>query len=139
MQRRFDMNLSIENNAEMKSVTILLVDDESAVLNVTGSLLKAFGYKVVATSTPREALAVASDSQQQIDLIMTDIDMPEMNGRELVEQIIAIRPGIRILFVSGGYTYSLEDSKKWDAQTSFIPKPYNCKLLQEKLVLLLVG
>lgn len=137
MQRSLDVNLSINNDVEIKSVTILLVDDEPAVLNVTSSLLQILGYKVVAVLTPREALAIVSDSHQQIDLIMTDIDMPEMNGYELLEQIIAIRPGIRSLLVSGRHANSIKYNNRLGEQTPFIPKPYNSKLLQEKLGLLL--
>lgn len=133
------MNLSINNNAENKTITTLLVDDDLAVLYAISSLLQELGYKVIAVLTPREALAIASDIHQQIDLILTDIDMPEMNGYELVEQIIAIRPGIRFLFVSGGYSHSLQNNKRWDEQTNFILKPYICKLLQEKLEMLFAG
>lgn len=131
------MSLGIENSTDTKSATLLLVDDDPDVLSVTHSLTQELGYKVVAVSTPREALAIASDSHQQIDLILTDIDMPEMNGHELVEQIIIIRPGIRFLFTSGGYTHNLQNNNKWYVHTNFIHKPYNFKLLHEKLDILL--
>lgn len=131
------MDLSINNNAETKTLTILLVDDEPVVLKVTESFLQNFGYRVIAVLTPREALAIASDHHQQIDLFITDIDMPEMNGYELLEQIIAIRPGIRSLLVSGRHANSIKYNNRMGEQTPFIPKPYNSKLLQEKLELLL--
>lgn len=126
------MNRNREKNAETKFKTILLVDDNPSVLEVVSILLHEFGYTIIATSCPLKGITIASDSQQQIDLVLTDIDMPTMNGIQMVEQITAIRPGIRALFISGGHTFGLQN-KHIDVQTNFIPKPLGYKVLQGKL------
>ncbi len=81
--------------------TILLVEDERAVMEMANELLDQLGYVVLAAATPGEALKVANSYPGPIDLVVTDVIMPEMNGRELAEQIQARRPAIRILYISG--------------------------------------
>lgn len=81
--------------------TILLVEDERAVMEMAHELLDQLGYAVLAAATPGEALTVANSYPGEIDLMVTDVIMPEMNGRELAEQIRARRPAIKVLYISG--------------------------------------
>ncbi len=81
--------------------TILLVEDERAVIEMAHELLDQLGYVVLAAATPGEALKVANSYPDEIDLVVTDVIMPEMNGRELAEQIQARRPAIKVLYISG--------------------------------------
>ena len=81
--------------------TILIVDDEDLVLTMGQTILSHFGYQVLAANSGKKALEILSDKKRKIDLVITDLVMPTMSGRELVEQARKISPGIRILCTSG--------------------------------------
>lgn len=104
--------------------TILLVEDEVAILRMIRNVLARQGYSVMATSVPYEAIDMARSHSGKIDLLISDVIMPGMNGKDLSEKIIQLCPGIKCLFMSG-YTANviaphgmLEDSVK------FIQKPF---------------
>jgi CheY-like chemotaxis protein len=80
---------------------ILLVEDETAVREVTREVLLHAGYRVIESSNAREALQLAGAGGKQIDLLLTDVIMPEMNGAELASQLQAMRPGLVTVFMSG--------------------------------------
>ncbi|MBU1218992.1 PAS domain S-box protein [Myxococcota bacterium] len=115
-----------QKNAEIGGTeTILVVEDEPSILKMTRTMLERKGYSVITAASPGEALEKAQKHSGKIDLLMTDVIMPEMNGRFLAEKISATYPGIRLLFMSG-YTASviahhgvLEDG------VSFIQKPFS--------------
>ncbi|MCX7804304.1 MAG: transporter substrate-binding domain-containing protein [Planctomycetota bacterium] len=81
--------------------TILLVEDEEAILKLGESILAGLGYTVLAAGTSEEALAVSASHAGPIHLLLTDIIMPGMDGRELKEKIVRYRPDIRVLYMSG--------------------------------------
>jgi PAS domain S-box-containing protein len=81
--------------------TILLAEDEDAVRSIASSALQRWGYEVLAASDGLEALELSRRHQGQIHLLLTDVIMPGMNGRELAEQLATERPGIRVLYASG--------------------------------------
>jgi PAS domain S-box-containing protein len=81
--------------------TVLIVEDEPAILKLSQTILRGLGYSVMAARTPGEALRLAAAHAGVIDLLVTDVIMPEMNGRELADQLVAASPGLRCLFVSG--------------------------------------
>lgn len=80
---------------------ILLVEDETAILNLTTIILKSFGYSVLSASAPEEALKIAKEYSGEIKLLITDVIMPEMNGKELADKILLLFPKIKRLFMSG--------------------------------------
>ncbi|MFO7884315.1 MAG: cache domain-containing protein, partial [Desulfobacteraceae bacterium] len=82
------------------SETILLVEDEPTILKITRMMLERKGYTVLSAATPTEAVAKAKEHAGSIDLLMTDVVMPEMNGRDLAEKIISLYPEITLLFMS---------------------------------------
>jgi two-component system cell cycle sensor histidine kinase/response regulator CckA len=109
---------------ERGSETILLVEDEEAVRALTSRILKKQGYNVIAAQHGREAMDIATREEGHIDLVLTDIVMPGINGRGLVERLSGIRPGIKSLYMSG-YTDDdivrrgfIEPSKR------FLQKPF---------------
>ena len=113
--------------------TILLVEDESSILGMATAMLRHLGYTVLATRTPSEALRLVQTHPGPIDLLMTDVVMPEMNGLELAKQAAAIRPQLAHLFMSG-YTADvvlhrglLEDG------VPYLPKPFSMKELALRL------
>ncbi len=85
--------------------TILLVEDEPGVRAVTARILRDLGYAVVEADGPAHALEIAEAGTAQVDLLLTDVMMPDMNGRQLADRLTALRPGLPVLFMSG---YSFE-------------------------------
>jgi two-component system, cell cycle sensor histidine kinase and response regulator CckA len=89
--------------------TILIVDDEPDVRAVARDMLKVKGYTTLDTGDPTLALRIARTESQPIHLLLTDVVMPLMNGRELVEQMRTIRPAMKILYMSAYSTETVED------------------------------
>jgi CheY-like chemotaxis protein len=103
----------------------LLVEDDGMVRQLTTTMLTALGYTVLAAETPAAALALADEVTARIDLLATDIVMPEMNGRELSEKITARRPDIRTLFMSGYSTNAVTLNALLDRGTTLLQKPFS--------------
>ena len=106
--------------------TILIVDDEPEVRAVARDMLKAKGYTTLDTGDPTLALRIARTESQPIHLLLTDVVMPLMNGRELVEQMRPIRPGIKILYMSAYSTETIEDyGIRLSPGEPFVMKPFS--------------
>ncbi len=101
--------------------TVLVVDDEEAILNFIKESLEIYGYNVLATTDPVDALDMFKKAPDNISLVITDIVMPLMNGRELAKEMKAIKPGVRILEISG-YTGYVDEGE--DKSTGFVQKPF---------------
>jgi two-component system cell cycle sensor histidine kinase/response regulator CckA len=89
--------------------TILIVDDEPEVRAVARDMLQAQGYTTLDTGDPTLALRIVRTEAQQIHMLLTDVVMPLMNGRELVDQIHMIRPAMKVLYMSAYSTETIED------------------------------
>jgi PAS domain S-box-containing protein len=113
-----------------RSGVVLLVEDEETVRQMATDILMEGGYTVLAAATPQEALAISANSAQKIDLLLTDVIMPEINGRELSRSIKGMRPEIKVLFMSG-YAADILSEGGEDAATSFIKKPFSVQALLE--------
>jgi len=81
--------------------TILLVEDEAAILTMGTKMLESLGYRVIAASSPVEALGLAGEHGAALDLVVTDVVMPQMNGSELVERLRTTQPNVPVLYMSG--------------------------------------
>ena len=81
--------------------TVLLAEDDEGVRDFVGEVLRASGWTVVTAASPTEALASAARQSLAIDLLVTDVVMPGMNGGELADKLVAMRPGLRVLFITG--------------------------------------
>jgi len=81
--------------------TVLLAEDDEGVRDSVGEVLRASGWEVVMAASPAEALASAARQSLVIDLLVTDVVMPGMNGGELADKLVAMRPGLRVLFITG--------------------------------------
>lgn len=113
--------------------TLLLVEDEAALLELTQRLLEGAGYRVISSSRPLEALHLASTCPDSIALLVTDLVMPELNGSELYHRIHISRPDIRPLFLSGypAGTITLQDLSSKGA--GFLQKPFTRPALLAKI------
>jgi len=113
--------------------TILVVEDEEAILTLAGAILEGNGYTVLTARTPSEALALAEEPLGEIHLLLTDVVMPEMNGRELLERLRVRRPSIRSLFMSGYTDDVIAPSGVLGEGVWFIPKPFSVTALTRKV------
>ncbi len=113
--------------------TILIAEDEAAVLSLSKKILERQGYTVLAALTPGEAIAMAESHDGEIHLLLSDVVMPEMNGRVLRDRIQAIRPGIRTLFASGYPDEVITSSGLVDPDAPFLQKPFTVRGLAEKV------
>jgi PAS domain S-box-containing protein len=118
---------------------ILLVEDEPTILNLARSMLERLGYRVLTADTPREALQLAASRRGAIDLLMTDVVMPEMNGRDLARRLLATHPGLKLLFMSGYTANVIAHHGVLDEGVEFIQKPFSKKDLAVKVRQVLAG
>ncbi len=115
------------------SDTILLVEDEPAILDLTKIMLTRLGYSVLSASTPESAIQIAKNYNGRIDLLITDVIMPEMNGRELSERIFTMYPSVRTLFISGYTADVIAHHGVLDEGVHFIQKPFSISNLATKV------
>ncbi len=113
--------------------TILLVEDEPAILRMTLNMLESFGYTVLGASSPIEALHLAREYSSSINLLMTDVIMPGMNGRELARNLLTIHPEMKCLFMSGYTADVISRHGVLEKGDNFIQKPFSMKGLSEKI------
>jgi CheY-like chemotaxis protein len=113
--------------------TILLVEDELMILNMTATMLQRHGYNVLPASTPGEAIRLAGEHSGSIDLLMTDVIMPEMNGRDLAGNILLFCPNLKCLFMSGYTADVIGHHSVLDEDVHFIQKPFTLKDLTAKV------
>ncbi|MEP7028404.1 MAG: PAS domain S-box protein [Candidatus Eisenbacteria bacterium] len=111
--------------AALGGETILLVEDENAVRHVARRLLETRGYRVLEAEGGDAALAIARQGGQSIDLLLTDVIMPGMNGREVAEAVRALRPGLRVLYVSGHSGEVLNRLGGLGPGAHFLTKPFS--------------
>ena len=113
--------------------TVLLVEDEPAILALGKMMLERLGYRVLTAGTPGKALALAEEHSNEIQLLITDVVMPEMNGRNLADRLQSISPGIRDLFMSGYTAEVIADRGILEEGLNFIQKPFSMKALAVKV------
>ncbi|OGK88257.1 MAG: hypothetical protein A2X52_03875 [Candidatus Rokubacteria bacterium GWC2_70_16] len=121
------------DDAPRGSETILMVEDDAEVGDLTREMLEALGYAVLHASRPGEALASAEGCPGAIHLLLTDVVMPGMSGRDLADRVSRQRPGIRVLFMSGYTDNILAPHGVLDAGTALLQKPFTPVALARKL------
>ncbi len=104
--------------------TVLIVEDEEELLVIIGTSLESHGYSTLCTTSPRRALELCSEREGSIDLLVTDVIMPEMNGRQLQQRIEAISPGTKTLFISGYTADVVAQRGILEKETFFLQKPF---------------
>jgi DNA-binding NtrC family response regulator len=115
------------------SETILLTEAEGEVRRLAAEILTAQGYKVLETAAAAEALAIADGHAGAISLLVTDVVMPQMNGRELADRLVERRPGLRVLYMSGHTDDILVQHGVLEAGRAFIQKPFSMDALTRKV------
>jgi CheY-like chemotaxis protein len=115
------------------SESILLVEDEESVRELIAEALKAQGYNVLVAGNGQEALALAAPANCHIDLLISDVVMPGMSGRELAKRMAGSRPGMRVLYLSGYTEDAIVHHGVLDPGTAFLQKPFSLDALACKV------
>lgn len=113
--------------------TILVVDDDPSMLELVCYFLEKQGYLVLRASTPSRAIDITHEYDGTIDLLITDVMMPEMNGKELADNICTIRNGTKVLFMSGYTNDIIYNDILLNTNLQFIEKPFSSKIFHEKI------
>jgi len=113
--------------------TILLVEDEPLILTMAQSMLEMLGYTVLVAQTPGEAMHKATNHPERIDLLLSDVIMPEMSGLDLAQRMQLIRPGLKCLFMSGYTADILDRQTGGDEPVDLIEKPFMLQDLAAKV------
>lgn len=121
------------------NATILLVEDEPSLLGLTSALLKRLGYTVLAAGGPLEALEQARDFKEPIDLLITDVVMPEMSGRDLWKHLVQLRPSLKCVFMSGYTADIIAQHGMIQGDLNFLQKPFTKDALSASIRKALVG
>jgi CheY-like chemotaxis protein len=129
----------LERGTSASRGTILVVDDDEAVLNVACKVLRRGGYDVVPATGGADALEVAESYRGRFDLLLTDLVMPGMSGRELAEEVGARFPDIQVVFMSAYTDDEIVLDGLKTSEVSFIPKPFTVAGLREKVRRVIAG
>jgi len=105
--------------------TVLIVEDEPAILRLGSTILQRLGYTVLTAATPNAAFQVVVDHKDAIQLLITDVVMPEMNGRDLLDWLGTIKPGLKCLFMSGYTADAIAHHGVLDEGVRFLQKPFS--------------
>lgn len=116
-----------------KNPTLLIVDDERSVRELISLNLKAAGFEVYDAKSGREALEIAASPETNIDVLISDIIMPHMNGRDLANRIASMKPYIKVLFMSAYSAEILSNFKLCPDGADFIKKPFTMAALMERI------
>jgi CheY-like chemotaxis protein len=119
--------------AQRGGETILVVEDEPAILNITTRQLTSQGYTVLRASGPLEALRLAREHVGELHLLLSDVVMPEMNGRQLAQTLRSLFPSLKLLFMSGYTADVIATRGVLDEGTYFIQKPFTRNDLATKV------
>ena len=117
----------------LKTAAILLVDDDEMVRNITEMMLESAGHTVLVAETPEEALALCEKGGMDIDLLLSDVVMPQMDGKSLQKSIEALKPGIKTLFMSGYTASVIAHHGVLGKGMHFIQKPFSIEELVSKV------
>ena len=112
--------------------TVLVTEDEAAVRDMTARILGRGGYAVLTASSGEEALALMSDPATTIDLLLTDVVMPGMSGKELSDRAAVLRPGLRTIFMSG-YSQEFVGRRILEPGIWLVEKPFTAEVLLSRI------
>ncbi len=115
------------------SETIMIVEDEPAIINMARMMLESLGYTVLTAVASAEAIRLAREAPLKIDLLIADVIMPEMNGRDLAKEISAFYPDLKILFISGYTADIIAHHGVLDEGVNFISKPFSIEQISAKV------
>jgi CheY-like chemotaxis protein len=104
--------------------SVLVVEDQQEVRKVTCTILRNLGFTVMEAESGENALAISERCADRIDLLLTDVIMPGMNGRELADRFAVVRPRTKVIFMSGYTDRIMSDDALLDSSVNFLQKPF---------------
>jgi two-component system, cell cycle sensor histidine kinase and response regulator CckA len=113
--------------------TVLLVEDEPILLQMGKAMLERLGYRVLDANSPAEAVKIAEEHKNDIHLLITDVIMPEMNGRDLADKLLSLHPHLKLLFMSGYTADVIAHHGVLDPGVKFVQKPFSMKDLANRI------
>lgn len=125
--------LTVQKVSKRGTETILLVEDEEEVRKLIGRILRGNGYTVLEAQQGIEAIEICQTYKGQIDLMVTDVVMPQMSGRELANRIISMRPQMRVLYMSGYPDNAIIHHGVLEPGMAFLQKPFNVTVLEHRV------
>jgi signal transduction histidine kinase/CheY-like chemotaxis protein len=124
---------SAAENPKGRGETVLVVEDEASILKLANRILDGLGYNVLTARTPAEAMALTEEHAGELHLLITDVVMPEMNGRELAGRLHVLNPDLKTLFMSGYTADVIAHRGVLEEGVCFMPKPFSIKDLAVKV------
>lgn len=115
------------------SETVLLVEDEDSVRKLARQILEASGYTVLEASRPEEALMILAGHHEQVDIMVTDVVMPQMSGSDLAEELANRYPETKVLYMSGYNDKAVVSHEMLTGQVPFLQKPFTPDDLRRKV------
>jgi CheY-like chemotaxis protein len=109
------------------------VEDEEQLLDLAKSSLEVYGYTVHAAKSPGDAIVLCERSAEKFDLLITDVVMPGMNGKELNERLDLVKPGMKVIFMSGYTADVVAHRGILDEKVDFLQKPFTPLMLARKV------
>ena len=125
--------LSLGNTVVAGSETILVAEDSEIVRLLVCDMLESFGYNVLVAESPERCVQIAREYQGNLDLLLTDVVMPGMNGMELINLLRETRPDLKVLFMSGYSSNVIGHHGVLDQKVAFVQKPFTVQRLSEKV------
>jgi PAS domain S-box-containing protein len=122
-----------EPPTEVGTGTILLVEDEKAVRDLTVRMLQRLGYNVLVAASGSEAIEIAGSYPDPISILLTDVVMPNMSGRQVADQLLSARPGLKVLYLSGYTDTTVIHHGVPETGVDFLPKPFSRDVLAKKM------
>jgi len=127
----------LKHGSHTGTETILLVDDEKALRKLAKRILSQAGYRVLEAADGAQALRVAAEEVGEIDLVVTDVEMPTLGGRGMVDELHELSPGLRVLFMSGYTDNEILRRGIRTAETDFLQKPFTAESLRDAVRIVL--
>jgi CheY-like chemotaxis protein len=115
------------------SETVLLVEDEKAVRDLTAKMLQKLGYTVLVANGGAEAIEISRSFTGPINLLLTDVVMPSMSGRQVADALSGSRPGLKVLYLSGYTDNTVVHHGVLESGVNFLPKPFSREVLAKKI------
>jgi CheY-like chemotaxis protein len=115
------------------SETVLVVEDQPEVRKLTLAMLESQGYRLLEAASGSEALSLSERYPEPIHLLITDVAMPGMTGKELATRLVALRPSLRTLYTSGYTAKAIAHEGALDAGVAYLPKPFSAAQLAAKV------